>query len=59
MIDLNLLDEPFPTEDIEWRVQQCGKTDNGPWAMVLCYVTNRAIMKRLDDVCGKSGWKND
>lgn len=59
MMDLNLLDEPFPAEDIEWRIQQCGKTENGPWAMVLCYVTNRAIMKRLDDVCGKSGWKNE
>ncbi|WP_432323415.1 Rad52/Rad22 family DNA repair protein [Yersinia enterocolitica] len=59
-MDLNKLDEPFPTADIEWRVQSCGVTNNGkPWAMVLAYVTNRAIMKRLDDVCGKAFWRNE
>lgn len=58
-MDLNKLDEPFAPEDIEWRVQQCGMASNGPWAMVLCYVTNRAIMKRLDEVCGKAGWRNE
>ncbi|MBP0998433.1 recombinase [Serratia fonticola] len=58
-MDLARLDEPFAIEDIEWRVQQCGMASNGPWAMVLCYVTNRAIMKRLDEVCGKTGWRNE
>lgn len=58
-MDLNKLDEPFAVEDIEWRVQQCGIASSGPWVMVLCYVTNRAIMKRLDEVCGKAGWRNE
>ncbi|WP_312259502.1 Rad52/Rad22 family DNA repair protein [Pluralibacter gergoviae] len=58
-MELSKLDEPFAQEDVEWRVQQCGMASNGPWAMVLCYVTNRAIMKRLDDVCGKAGWRNE
>lgn len=58
-MELSKLDEPFAVEDIEWRVQQCGVASSGPWAMVLCYVTNRAIMKRLDDVCGKTGWRNE
>ena len=49
-MDLNKFDEPFSPEDIEWRIQQSGKTRDGKvWAMVLAYVTNRAIMKRLDD----------
>lgn len=56
---LEMLDDPFAIEDIEWRVQQCGVASSGPWAMVLCYVTNRAIMKRLDEVCGKAGWRNE
>lgn len=56
---LELLDEPFAAEDIEWRVQQSGIKNGNPWAMVLAYVTNRAIMKRLDDVCGKAGWRNE
>lgn len=59
-MDLNKLDEPFAPEDIEWRVQQCGVSGSGkPWAMVLAYVTNRAIMKRLDEVCGKATWRNE
>lgn len=59
-MNLELLDEPFAADDIEWRIQQSGKTGAGKvWAMVLAYVTNRAIMKRLDDVCGKAGWKNE
>lgn len=59
-MDLNKFDEPFAADDIEWRIQQSGKTGAGKvWAMVLAYVTNRAIMKRLDDVCGKAGWKNE
>ncbi|QIU89432.1 Rad52/Rad22 family DNA repair protein [Yokenella regensburgei] len=58
-MDLNKLDEPFASEDIEWRIQQAGKNNNGIWAKVLAYVTNRAIMKRLDETCGKAGWRNE
>lgn len=59
-MDLNDFDAPFAADDIEWRIQQSGKTRDGKvWAMVLAYVTNRAIMKRLDDVCGKAGWRNE
>ena len=39
------LNEPFPVEDIEWRIQQSGDKNGKPWAMVLAYVTNRAIME--------------
>ena len=53
------LKEPFPLVDVEWRVQQSGAKDGKPWARVLCYVTNRAIMKRLDEVFGCMGWKNE
>jgi hypothetical protein len=58
-MDLEKLDEPFASNDIEWRIQQAGKNNSGIWAKVLAYVTNRAIMKRLDEVCGKSGWRNE
>lgn len=59
-MNLDQLDEPFNPEDIEWRIQRSGKTRDGMvWAMVLAYVTNKAIMKRLDDVCGKAGWRNE
>jgi hypothetical protein len=52
------LHDPFPPEDIEWRVQQAGEKNGRVWARVLAYVTNRAIMQRLDDVVGPSRWKN-
>ncbi|MCM7619843.1 Rad52/Rad22 family DNA repair protein [Enterobacter vonholyi] len=58
-MNLDDLDAPFASEDIEWRIQQVGKNNNGIWAKVLAYVTNRAIMKRLDEVCGKAGWRNE
>ena len=53
------LSEPFPPFDIEWRVQRAGAKNGKPWAQVLAYVTNRAIMQRLDDVCGIDNWKNE
>jgi hypothetical protein len=54
------LAEPFAANEIEWRVQSSGKTRDGrPWVRVLAYVDNRAIMERLDAVCGIAGWKNE
>ena len=56
---LNQLRIPFPEEDIEWRVQQQGLSKGLPWALVLAYVTNRAIMDRLDEIVGPENWTND
>ena len=58
MDKLQQLREPFPQEDIEFRVQQSGKTGDKIWAIVIPYVTNRAIQERLDDVFGWDGWEN-
>jgi hypothetical protein len=59
-INFNNLSEPFYENHIEWRVQQCGKSRNGKiWAMVLAYIDNRAILNRLDEVCGHQYWKNE
>ena len=48
------LREPFPPHDIQWRIGQ--KSKDGKKAMVLPYVTNRAIMERLDKVVGVGNW---
>ena len=53
------LQDPFPEKDIEWRVQSTGLNDYGRHALVLAYVTNRAIQERLDNVFGCFGWKNE
>ncbi len=53
------LKRPFEASEIEWRIQSGGVKNGKPWAMVLAYVTNRAIMDRLDEVFGVGGWKNE
>lgn len=58
---MELLDlrKPFASSDIEWRITRSGVKQNGDvWALCTAYVTNRAIMDRLDDVCGQAGWFN-
>lgn len=58
-IDLSKLSAPFPAEDIEWRVARAGVGGKGIYCRVLAYITNRAIMSRLDDVCGPENWRNE
>ncbi len=58
-MNLRLLAEPFPASDIEWRIGQSGQNSKGIWAKVLAYITNRAIMERLDEVCGPENWRNE
>jgi len=59
MSKLEALKRPFEAQDIEWRVQQSGVANGKPWAMCLAYITNRAVMDRLDEVFGLGGWKNE
>tara|TARA_R110000772_G_C13310282_1_gene440296 strand:- start:31422 stop:31973 length:552 start_codon:yes stop_codon:yes gene_type:complete len=53
------LSDKFNPLDIEWRMQRAGWKDGKPWAMVLCYINNRAIMDRLDEVCTPFNWANE
>ena len=54
------LARPFPEDAIEWRIGQAGMLqDKSIWAKVLAYVTNRAIMDRLDQVMGIGNWQNE
>lgn len=58
-IDLSKLRDPFPAEDIEWRVSRAGMGGKGIYCRVLAYITARAIQARLDDVCGPENWRNE
>jgi hypothetical protein len=53
------LAEPFPDDEIEWRVLRSGSSTKGPWAQLAPYVTSRAIMHRLDAVVGPANWKDE
>ena len=56
-MELSKLKEPFPEDCVEWRLSQCGETANGIWAQCLAYISARAVMDRLDEVCGPENWK--
>jgi len=57
-MNLKKLSEPFGAKDIEWRIGRAGAKNGGVWATGLAYVQNRAIMARLDEVCGPENWCN-
>ncbi len=57
-VDWAALAAPFPSTDIEWRVSRAGWKGKEPWAIVLAYVTARAIQDRLDNVLGPENWKD-
>lgn len=59
MTDLTKLATPFDLSDLEWRVARAGEKDGRVWAMILTYITARAIMDRLDAVCGVDGWQTE
>jgi hypothetical protein len=56
MIDFDKLKEPFPAEEINWRVQKAGIRNGKPYALIVAYLNARAVMDRLDEVCGPSNW---
>ncbi len=59
-IDLKRLAEPFPADDIEWRVSHAKlKSGGGISCKCLAYITARAIQSRLDEVCGPENWRNE
>ncbi|WP_307479699.1 Rad52/Rad22 family DNA repair protein [Cytobacillus purgationiresistens] len=49
---LEALAVPFETKDIEWRVQSASRKNNVTKVLVVPYLNSRAVMNRLDDVCG-------
>lgn len=57
--DFRALQEFFAPDEIEWRLQQAGEKNGKVWAICVPYVTNRAIMQRLDDTVGPGNWRNE
>lgn len=55
--DLKALADFFPASDVEWKPGATSRDKTKGLAMA--YVSNRAIMQRLDDVCGPAGWRNE
>ncbi|WP_457652704.1 Rad52/Rad22 family DNA repair protein [Rhodocaloribacter sp.] len=56
-IDLERLRDFFDPSDIGWKPIALSKKTGK--ALVAAYVSNRAIMDRLDAVCGPGNWRNE
>lgn len=52
------LAEPFPPEELEWRLAQAGMKGDKIWARALTYITSRALMDRFDNVFGPGNWQS-
>ncbi len=51
----DVLSAPFPVGMIEWRVGSTNKEKTK--CLPLCYIDARAVMDRLDTMCGPDGWQ--
>lgn len=57
-MNFDQLNDPFPVEQIRWRIQESRVKDMKPWALILAYVDARAVMSRLDRVFGQIRWRD-
>lgn len=55
--DLTSLAACFPPEDLKWK--PIGLSKDRTRARVAPFLSNRAIMDRLDEVCGPENWQNE
>ncbi len=53
-IDWGALVAPFPSREIKWRVGSTTKDKKK--GLALAYIDSRAVMDRLDSVCGPQNW---
>lgn len=52
----DMLSEPFPPEELEWRIEALSKDKRR--ALVVPYVDAWAVLDRLDEVVGIHGWQD-
>lgn len=58
-IDFKQLSKPFAPSDVRWRVQQVWMRGEEIGATCVPFIDNRAIMERLDEVCGPQNWRQE
>ena len=56
-IDFAALAAPFDPAHLDWRVGTVAKNHSS--CTLLAYLTARAVMDRLDEVCGPENWQNE
>ncbi len=56
-MNLEDLKKPFKEDEIEWRLGQAWNKNGQIGGTCFAYVSARAIMDRLDEVCGPENWE--
>jgi hypothetical protein len=56
-MNLDALTRPLSSNELEWKVQTCGKSGQRFWAIIVPYVTARSVMARFDEAFGVLGWQ--
>lgn len=56
-IELSKLAEPFPADQISWRIQHA-EIGRDPYGVAVPYLTKTVIVNRLNKVCGPDRWYN-
>lgn len=56
-MNFEYLSSPLTDDEVEWKVQTCGKTPNGFWCLIVPYIQARAAMDRFDKAFGPLNWK--
>lgn len=56
-MNLEALTRKLSPDELEWKVQTCGKSNGKFWAIIVPYVTARSVMARLDEAFGVLGWQ--
>lgn len=57
--DLERLNVPASPDDLEWKVDKLVDTEAGVELTVFPYLDARAVMDRLNEVCGKTYWQTE
>jgi len=57
MINFAALKDPFPSQEIKWRVGATNQEKTK--GIALAYIDSRAVMDRLDNVCGEQNWARE
>lgn len=50
----DMLSEPFPPEELQWRVEALSKDQRR--ALIAAYVNHKAVLDRLNEVAGVQSW---
>ena len=56
---IDIICRKFPPDEIDWRIQRSGGSGDNVWAVVIPYITSRAVHTRLDEAFTPWGWRNE